>query len=146
MGRVRQDERKAVTVKGAKLEHVGVAVKSIAEARRFYGDTLGLTLGGEEVLAERGLKLAFFNAGGVKIELLEGLGGDPISKFVEKRGPGIHHLCFKVDDVEEAAASLRADGYEFVTDAPYEGAPGSRVIFMKPSSTFGALIELLQEG
>lgn len=135
-----------MTVKGAKLEHVGVAVKSIAEARRFYGDALGLTLGGEEVLAERGLKLAFFNAGGVKIELLEGLGGDPISKFVEKRGPGIHHLCFKVDDAEEAAASLRADGYEFVTDAPYEGAPGSRVIFMKPSSTFGALIELLQEG
>jgi methylmalonyl-CoA epimerase len=135
-----------VTVKGAKLEHVGVAVKSIAEARRFYEEALSLTLGGEEVLAERGLKLAFFNAGGVKIELLEGLGGDPISKFVEKRGPGIHHLCFKVDDVEEAAASLRADGYEFITEAPYEGAHGSRVIFMKPSSAFGALIELLQEG
>jgi methylmalonyl-CoA epimerase len=135
-----------VTVKGAKLEHVGVAVKSIAEARRFYEEALSLTLGGEEVLAERGLKLAFFNAGGVKIELLEGLGGDPISKFVEKRGPGIHHLCFKVDDVEEAAASLRADGYEFLTEAPYEGAHGSRVIFMKPSSAFGALIELLQEG
>jgi methylmalonyl-CoA epimerase len=135
-----------VTVKGAKLEHVGVAVKSIAEARRFYGEALGLALGGEEVLAERGLKLAFFDAGGVKVELLEGLGGDPISKFVEKRGPGIHHLCFKVDDVDEAAASLRADGYEFVTDAPYEGAPGSRVIFMKPSTTFDALIELLQEG
>ena len=134
-----------MTVKGAKLEHVGVAVKSIAEATRFYEDALGLALGGEEVLAERGLKLAFFDAGGVKVELLEGLGGDPISKFVEKRGPGIHHLCFKVDDVEEAATSLRADGYEFVTDAPYEGAPGSRVIFMKPSSTFGVLIELLQE-
>jgi methylmalonyl-CoA epimerase len=135
-----------VTIGGAKLEHVGVAVKSIAEARRFYEEALSLTLGGEEVLAERGLKLAFFNAGGVKIELLEGLGGDPISKFVEKRGPGIHHLCFKVDDVEEAAASLRADGYEFITEAPYEGAHGSRVIFMKPSSAFGALIELLQEG
>ena len=135
-----------MTVKGAKLEHVGVAVESIAEARRFYGEALGLTFGGEEVLAERGLKLAFFDAGGVKIELLEGLGGDPISKSIETRGPGIHHICFKVDDVDEAAASLRADGYEFVTDAPYEGAHGSRVIFMKPSSTFGALIELLQEG
>lgn len=135
-----------MTIGGAKLEHVGVAVKSIAEARRFYEDALGLTLSGEEVLAESGLNLAFFYAGGVKVELLEGLGGDPISKFIEKRGPGVHHLCFKVDDVEEAAASLRADGYEFVTDAPYEGAPGSRVIFMKPSSTFGALIELLQEG
>jgi methylmalonyl-CoA epimerase len=135
-----------VTVKGAKLEHVGVAVKSIAEARRFYEEALGLTFGGEEVLAERGLKLAFFDAGGVKIELLEGLGGDPISKSIENRGPGIHHICFKVDDVDEAAASLRADGYEFVTDAPYAGAHGSRVIFMKPSSTFGVLVELIQEG
>lgn len=135
-----------MTVKGAKLEHVGVACKSIAEARRFYEDALGLTLSGEEVLADRGLKVAFFDAGGVKIELLEGLGEDPISKFIEKRGPGIHHLCFEVDDVEGAAASLKADGYEFVTEAPYEGAPGSRVIFMKPSSAFGVLIELLQEG
>ncbi|MEE9456434.1 MAG: methylmalonyl-CoA epimerase [bacterium] len=135
-----------MTVKGAKLEHVGVAVKSIAEARRFYEKALGLTFGGEEVLAERGLKLAFFDAGGVKIELLEGLGEDPISKFIENRGPGIHHICFKVADVDEAAASLRADGHEFVTDAPYEGAHGSRVIFMKPSSTFGVLIELIQEG
>jgi methylmalonyl-CoA epimerase len=134
-----------VTVKGAKLAHVGVAVKSIAEARRLYEEALGLTFGGEEVLAERGLKLAFFDAGGVKIELLEGLGEDPISKFIEKRGPGIHHICFKVDDVDEAAALLKADGYEFVTDAPYEGAHSSRVIFMKPSSTFGVLIELIQE-
>ena len=133
-------------VEGAKLEHVGVAVKSIAEAKRFYEDALGLTLGGEEVLAERGLRLAFFDAGGVKIELLEGLGDDPISKFIEKRGPGIHHLCFKVDDIAAAAAALRADGYEFVTEAPYEGAPGSRVIFMKPASAFGVLIELMQEG
>ncbi len=135
-----------MTVKSAKLEHVGVAVESIVEARRFYEEALGLTFGGEEVLAERGLKLAFLDAGGVKIELLEGLGEDPISKFIEKRGPGIHHICFKVADVDEAAASLRADGYEFVTDAPYEGAHGSRVIFMKPSSTFGVLIELIQEG
>ena len=135
-----------MTVKGAKLEHVGVAVESIAEARRLYEEALGLTFGGEEVLAERGLKLAFFDAGGVKIELLEGLGEDPISRYIENRGPGIHHICFKVNDVEGATASLRADGYEFVTDAPYEGAHGSRVIFMKPSSTFGVLIELLQEG
>lgn len=135
-----------MTVKSAKLEHVGVAVESIAEARRFYEEALGLTFGGEEVLAERGLKLAFFDAGGVKIELLEGLGEDPISKSIENRGPGIHHICFKVADVDEAAASLRADGYEFVMDAPYEGAHGSRVIFMKPSGTFGVLIELLQEG
>jgi methylmalonyl-CoA/ethylmalonyl-CoA epimerase len=133
-------------LKGVKLEHVGVAVESIDGARRFYEGALGMALGGEEVLAERGLKLAFFDAGGgVKVELLEGLGGDPISKFVEKRGPGIHHLCFRVDDVDEAVASLRADGYEFVTDAPYEAMPGSRVIFMKPSSTFGVLVELVQE-
>ncbi len=134
-----------MTVKGVELEHVGVVVKSVAEARRFYEEALGLTFGGEEVLAERGLKLAFFDAGGVKIELLEGLGGDPISKFIEKRGPGIHHLCFKVDDVEAAVASLKADGYEFVTEAPYEGGHGARVIFMKPSSTYGVLVELLQE-
>jgi methylmalonyl-CoA/ethylmalonyl-CoA epimerase len=135
-----------VKVEGATLEHVGIAVASIAEARRFYEEALGLALGGEEVLAERGLRLAFFNAGGVKIELLEGLGGDPISKFVAKRGPGIHHLCFKVKDVAAAAASLKTDGYEFLTEEPYAGAHGTRVIFMKPSSAFGVLIELLQEG
>ena len=134
-----------MTVKGAKLEHVGVAVKSIAEARRLYEEALGLTFGGEEVLAEQGLKLVFFDAGGVKIELLEGLGDDPISKFIEKRGAGIHHLCFKVDDVEAAAASLKADGYEFVTEAPYEGGHGTRVIFMRPQSTFGVLVELLEK-
>jgi methylmalonyl-CoA/ethylmalonyl-CoA epimerase len=130
---------------GAKLEHVGVAVENIAEARRFYEGALGLTLGGEEVLAEAGLKVAFFDAGGTKVELLEGLGGDPISKFVEKRGPGIHHLCFRVEDVDAAVASLRADGYEFLTEEPYAGAHGTRVIFMKPASTFGVLVELLQE-
>jgi methylmalonyl-CoA/ethylmalonyl-CoA epimerase len=76
--------------------------------------------------------------------LLEGLGGDPISKFVARRGPGLHHICFNVADVDAAAASLRADGYEFLAEAPYEGAAGSRVIFMKPSSAFGVLVELLQ--
>ncbi|UCH79001.1 MAG: methylmalonyl-CoA epimerase [Candidatus Coatesbacteria bacterium] len=134
-----------MTVPGARLEHVGIAVESVDAARRFYEEGLGLAFGGEEVLAERGLKLAFFDAGGVKIELLEGLGDDPISKFVAKRGPGIHHLCFRVDDVAEAVASLRAEGYEFLTEAPYEGAHGAHVIFMKPASTFGVLVELLQE-
>jgi methylmalonyl-CoA epimerase len=134
-----------VTIKGARLEHVGVAVRSIAEARRFYEEALGLRFGGEEVLAEAGLKLATFDAGGVEVELLEGLGGDPISKFVAKRGPGIHHLCFTVEDVEGAAASLRAGGYEFVTEAPYASAHGARVIFMKPASAFGVLVELSQE-
>jgi methylmalonyl-CoA epimerase len=134
-----------VKAPGAKLEHVGVAVESVDAARLFYEEALGLVLGGEEVLAERGLKIAFFDAGGVKIELLEGLGDDPISKFIAKRGPGIHHLCFKVHDVETAAASLKEDGYEFVTEAPYEGAHGTRVIFLKPASTFGVLVELLEE-
>lgn len=132
-------------VEGAKLEHVGIAVESVDAARRFYEEALGLALGGEEVLADRGLRIAFFDAGGVKIELLEGLGDDPISKFIAKRGPGIHHLCFRVDDAEAAAASLKKDGYEFVTEAPYEGAHGTRVIFMKPASTFGVLVELLDE-
>lgn len=132
-------------VEGAKLEHVGIAVESVDAARRFYEESMGLPLGGEEVLADRGLKLAFFDAGGAKIELLEGLGDDPISKFIAKRGPGIHHLCFRVEDVEAAVASLKADGYEFVTEAPYEGAHGARVIFMKPASTFGVLVELLEE-
>lgn len=135
-----------MTVKGAKLEHVGVAVKSIAEAKRLYEEALGLTFGGEEVLAGRGLKLAFFDAGGVEIELLEGLGGDVISKFIAKRGEGVHHVCFRVDDVDAAAASLRTDGYEFLTHEPYAGPGGARIIFMKPSSTHGVLIELLQEG
>jgi methylmalonyl-CoA epimerase len=134
-----------VKAPGATLEHVGIAVESVDAARRFYEEALGLVLGGEEVLADRGLKLAFFDAGGVKIELLEGLGDDPISKFIAKRGPGIHHLCFRIEDMKAAVASLKEEGYEFVTEAPYEGAHGTRVIFMKPASTFGVLVELLQK-
>ncbi|MGD8717327.1 MAG: methylmalonyl-CoA epimerase [Candidatus Zixiibacteriota bacterium] len=131
---------------GAKLDHVGVAVESISAARKLYEAGLGLPLGGEEVLEDKGLSLAFFEAGGgVKIELLEGRGDDPISKFIAGKGPGIHHICFRVDDIDEAVATLRRDGYEFLTQEPYAGAEGSRVIFMKPASGLGVLIELIQE-
>jgi len=133
-------------VEGARFEHVGLAVRSIAAARRLYEEALGLPFGGEEVLAEAGLKVALFDAGGVKIELLEGLGDDVISKYVAKRGEGVHHICFRVDDIKKAAASLRAGGYEFATEEPYAGAHGTHIIFMKPSTAFGVLIELLQEG
>lgn len=127
-----------------KLDHIGVAVKDIATALRFWRDAFGLTFGGEEVLPERGLKIAFLNAGpgGIKIELLQGLGDDTISKFIMKRGEGLHHLCFQVDDLDGAVAALKKQGYEFTTEAPYAGAHGSRVIFLRPHGTTGVLVEL----
>ncbi len=132
-------------VTGATLDHVGIAVKDASAAARLYGDALGLAGDGVEVLTERSLKVVFFDAGGVKVELLEGLGGDVISKFIATRGEGLHHICFRVEDIDEAAASLREDGYEFITKEPYAGAHSSRVIFMKPASAFGVLIELKQQ-
>ncbi len=136
-----------MNVRGARLEHVGVAVKSIDAAAAFWRDALGLAAAGEEIIKDKNLRLLFLEAGdGVRVELLEGSGGDVISDFVAKRGEGIHHLCFRVDDLREAVAALKSQGYEFVTEEPYSGADGGRVIFMKPRSAFGVLIELTGKG
>lgn len=129
-----------------KLDHIGIAVKDLATGRAFWEEALGLAGGREEVVEGEGVKVAFFDAAeGVHVELLEGLNEDSaITKFVGKRGPGIHHLCFEVEDLDAALAKAEAAGYRRVKD-PVEGAHHSRVAFLHPKETGGVLLELAEK-
>src|SRR6056297_425739 len=124
-----------------KIDHIGIAVKSVDESLKFYRDILGLEFKGIEVLKDRGLKVAFLKTGESKIELLESISKDSnIEKFIEKKGEGIHHLALKVDDKIESMEEL---GTKFIGEASI-GAGGKKIIFMHPKSTNGVLMELCQ--
>jgi methylmalonyl-CoA epimerase len=127
-----------------KIDHVGIAVKSVDESLKFYRDILGLELKEIEVMEDRGLKIAFLKTGESKIELLEPTSDDSnIAKFIEKKGEGIHHLALEVDDVDENIESMEKLGTEFIGEASI-GAGGKKIIFMHPKSTNGVLMELCQ--
>jgi methylmalonyl-CoA/ethylmalonyl-CoA epimerase len=128
-----------------KLDHMGVAVKSLDEARKFYED-LGLAFGGEEFVEEQKVKVAFFALGQTRIELLESTDPEgPIGKFVEKRGPGLHHFCVEVPDLRAALQTLGAKGYALIDREPRAGAGGHLVAFVHPKSTGGVLLELTEK-
>ena len=131
------------TPEGVKISHVGLAVRSIADALPFYREILGLK---EESLAETdGARIAGIDAGGTLVELLEAEREDsPIGKFIEKRGPGIHHICFAVDDLDATLERCREKGVKLIDDAPRVGAEGKRIAFLHPASTAGILIELTE--
>jgi methylmalonyl-CoA/ethylmalonyl-CoA epimerase len=127
-----------------KLDHIGIAVKSL-EAARIY-ESLGLRVDHVETVETQKVKTAFLSAGDANLELLEPTGADsPIAKFIEKRGEGIHHICFRVDDIESHLARLKAEGYRLVNEAPVPGAHGCRVAFLHPSAGNGVLIELSEK-
>jgi methylmalonyl-CoA epimerase len=126
-----------------KIHHLGVAVRSLAEAAAFYRDVLGLAVSGEEDVSAEGVRVAFLPAGGPRIELLEPLGPDsPIARFLAKRGEGLHHVCFEVPDLEEAVARLTASGAEIIPPPIRVGAGGRRIAFIHPRSAHGLLVEL----
>jgi methylmalonyl-CoA epimerase len=126
------------------IHHIGVAVPSIEEAMHFYGDKLGLSLFDSLDLPERQLKVAFVQAANVLIELLEPTDPDtPVARFLERRGPGLHHLCFGTTDIREHLRDLKDKGIELIDEAPRPGAHGE-VAFLQPSATLGVLVELLQ--
>ena len=125
-----------------RIEHVGIAVRSIAEARGLY-EALGLRVEAIEDVPHEGVRVALIPCGGSRIELLEPLSDDsPIAKFLEKRGPGLHHLCLASDDVRADDARLREDGYQVLRPEPTRGAGGCWVQFVHPRSTGGVLLEL----
>jgi methylmalonyl-CoA epimerase len=127
----------------ARLAHVGVAVPSIAAALPFYRDVLGVVPSAPE--AADGAAIVSLALGAVDVELLEPRDPEsPIAKFLARRGPGIHHLCFRVADLESALARCRAAGYRLVDDAPRVGAGGRRIAFLHPKSTAGILLELTE--
>ena len=127
-----------------KIDHVGIAVESIEEARGFY-ETLGLDVSHIEEVPQEGVRVAMIDCGESTIELLEATTPDsPIAKFIERRGPGMHHLCLASTDVGADDATLQAAGYRLLRDEPTRGAGGCWVQFVHPKSAGGVLVELSQ--
>ncbi len=127
-----------------KLHHVAVAVESVQAALGFYHDILGLTDITIKTLKDRGLKVALIQAGDSEIELLEPTSDDStVRRFLDRRGSGLHHICFQVDDIEAAMRELEGRGAEFIEPVPREGAVGL-VSFMPPAVADGVLVELAQ--
>jgi len=131
----------------AGVDHIGVAVKNLDESVALYRDVLGFQLEGVHVLTERKVRVAFFSSGNeTRIELLEPLGKDsPVSKFLETRGEGIHHLAVEVDDIESALEGLKTKGVTLVDDKPKVGVEGKKIAFVHPKSTRGVLLELVMK-
>jgi methylmalonyl-CoA/ethylmalonyl-CoA epimerase len=126
------------------LDHIGIAVRSIDAARVYQ--SLGLTIDHVEAVETQKVRTAFLSVGGSNLELLEPTAPDsPIAKFIEKRGEGIHHLCFRVTNLEEHLARLRSEGYRLINESPVPGAHGCRVAFLHPAAGNGVLIELSEE-
>src|SRR5215216_4263638 len=126
------------------VHHVGVAVPSIDDAMRFYGDKLGLSVTDTVELADRQLRVAFVQAANILVELLEPTDPDTtVARFLERRGPGLHHLCFGTPDIREHLRDLKDKGVELIDESPRPGAHGE-VAFLQPDSALGVLIELLQ--
>lgn len=132
-------------VKG--INHIGIAVSSIEDQLGYYRDVLGLDYEGQETVAEQKVRVAFFRIGEVRIELLEPTGPDsPIAKFIEKRGPGLHHLAFTVEDLPSRISELRAAGVQMIDEIPRAGAHHMEIAFLHPRSSHGVLTELCQPG
>jgi len=128
-----------------KINHLGIAVKDIAEALKFWGDALGLENVHTETVEDQKVRIAMLPLGESRIELLEPTGEDsPISKFLEKRGGGIHHIAIEVEDIEAALAKLKSKGARLIDESPRIGAEGCLVAFVHPSSVNGVLLELTQ--
>lgn len=128
-----------------KVDHIGVAVSNLEEALKIYTDVLGLKLHGTEVVEEQKVRVAFMPVGDTEIELLESTDPEgPIAKFIEKRGEGIQHIAFRVDDIEEALEQMRQQGVRLIDEKPRYGAGGARIAFLHPKSTGGVLVELCE--
>jgi methylmalonyl-CoA/ethylmalonyl-CoA epimerase len=126
-----------------RIAHIGVAVPSVAAALPFYRDVLGLQP--HETEQVDGATIVSLTFGESEVELLEPTGPDtPVGRFLARRGPGIHHLCFRVPDLDEALARCRDAGYELIDEVPRTGAAGRRIAFVHPRSTAGVLYELTQ--
>lgn len=129
-----------------KIDHIGVAVQNIDEALKLYSEALGLHL--TQTDKEEGQKsiVAFLPVGDGEVELVEPIGDDgPVARFLQKRGEGIHHICFEVDDIYATLGRLKAVGIELIDEKPYIGTAGKKIAFIHPKGAHGVLIELYQK-
>ncbi|UCF05539.1 MAG: methylmalonyl-CoA epimerase [bacterium] len=128
------------------VHHIGIAVTNLEDAKTIYCDILGLECIEEKTLPERSVKVAFLETGNTRIELIEGIGEEsPVTKFIDRHGPGVHHLCFEVSDISRVLAELAASGVRLIDETPRPGAEGKLVAFLHPKSTTGVLIELSEK-
>lgn len=128
------------------IEHIGIAVSNLEEAIPYYENVLGLKCYAVEEVADQKVKTAFFKVGQTKIELLESTDPEgPIGKFIEKKGPGVHHLAFAVNDVNEALNDVAGKGIQLIDKAGRKGAEGMNIGFLHPKSTLGVLTELCSD-
>lgn len=128
-----------------KIDHLGIAVQSIEESLAFYREAMGLELSGRETVEEQGVHVAMLPVGESRIELLEATGPDtPVARFLAKRGPGLHHICYRVADIRSALARMKAAGVRLIDQEPRVGAGGHLVAFVHPSATGGVLVELAE--
>ncbi len=128
-----------------KVDHVGIAVSNLDETLKFYTETLGLKFDGVEVVSDQKVKVAFLPIGDTEIELLESTDPDgPIAKYIEKKGEGIQHIAFRVDNIQAALDNMRQKGVRLIDEQPRYGAGGAQIAFLHPKSTHGVLVELCE--
>jgi len=128
-----------------KIDHLGIAVDSIDQGRNFWTDVLGLDFAGDETVDEQKVTTAFFPVGESEVELLESTAPDgPVAKFIEKKGQGFQHVAFRVANIDEALAELKAKNVRLIDQEPRIGAGGARIAFLHPKATGGILVELCE--
>ena len=129
------------------IDHIGIAVKSIEEGKKFFADILGLKFEKIEIIEEQKVKTGFFPITDSELELLESTQPDgPVAKFIEARGQGVQHIAFRVENLDEALAELKEKGIRLIDQQPRKGAGGSRIAFIHPKETSGVLVELCEKG
>ena len=130
-----------------KIDHIGIAVKSLDQSVRVYRDVIGLDVAGYDQVDEQGVRVAMLSIGESRIELLEPITPEsPVEKFMNKRGEGIHHIAVRVDKIEEALERFKAAGARLIDSTPRIGAHNTRIAFVHPASTNGVLLELVEHG
>jgi methylmalonyl-CoA/ethylmalonyl-CoA epimerase len=132
-------------MKVLKIDHIGVAVESLEDSLKVYEGILGLGLHGKETVAEQKVTTAFLPLGETEVELLESTDPEgPIGKFIANKGQGIQHVAFRVENIDEALAELKAKGVRLIDEVPRYGAGGARIAFIHPKATNGVLVELCE--
>ena len=132
-------------MKTLKVDHIGIAVKDLEETLKFYQDALGLECEGTEVVEDQKVKVAFLPVGDTEVELLESTEEDgPIAKYIAKKGEGMQHIAFRVDNIEEAIEEMKNKGVRMIDEKPRYGAGGAKIAFCHPKSTHGVLVELCE--
>ncbi|MFZ5592206.1 MAG: methylmalonyl-CoA epimerase [Bacillota bacterium] len=129
----------------SKIDHIGIAVKNLQQAIEFYETTLGLKVAGIEEVPEQKVRVAFLPVGESKVELLESMTPDgPVAKFIEKNGEGVQHIAFRVENLAEKLAQLKAQGVRLIDETPRKGAGGALIAFIHPKASLGTLVELCE--